>query len=73
MSRGKRINAMAVISSDGLLAVEFTTHTVNHEIFLPRPAGSEATCRAGPKIVLDHVHVYICINYVCALTVIWGD
>ena len=41
-------------------------------IFLPHPAGGEAASRVGPKIVLDHVRVYIiCIkkNYVCALWV----
>ena len=39
--------------------------------FLPHPAGGEAASRVGPKIVLDHVRVYICIkkNYVCALWV----
>ena len=35
--------------------------------FLPHPAGGEAASRVGPKIVLDHVRVYIYINYVCAL------
>ena len=35
---------------------------------LPHPAGGEAASRVGPKIVLDHVRVYIIyINYVCAL------
>ena len=28
-------------------------------MFLLRPAGGKATCRAGPKIVLDHVPVYV--------------
>ena len=37
-------------------------------VFLPRPAGGEAACRAGPKIVLDHVRMYIYIYiyiYIC--------
>ena len=29
--------------------------------FLPHPAGGEAASRVGPKIVLDHVRVYIYI------------
>ena len=29
--------------------------------FLPHPAGGEAASRVGPKIALDHVHVYIYI------------
>ena len=36
------------------------------------PAGGKATSRVGPKIVLDHVHVYIMYvykNYVCSLWV----
>ena len=36
---------------------------------LPHPAGGEATSRVGPKIVLDHVCVYVYKNYVCALWV----
>ena len=39
--------------------------------FLPHPAGGEAASRVGPKIVLDHVRmyifIYIYIIYVCAL------
>ena len=43
--------------------------------FLPHPAGGFAASWVGPKIVLDHMHVYVhtyiytykCINYVCAL------
>ena len=35
--------------------------------FLPHPAGGEAASRVGPKIVLDHVRVYVYKNYVCAL------
>ena len=27
--------------------------------FLPHPAGSKATSQVGPKIVLDHVRVYV--------------
>ena len=42
-------------------------------IFLSHPAGGKATSRVGPKIVLDHVRVYICMyvykNYVCVLWV----
>ena len=30
---------------------------------LPHPAGSKAASWVGPKIVLDHVHVYIYNNY----------
>ena len=46
--------------------------------FLPHPAGGEAASRVGPKIVLDHVRMYIYIFiilyyyyilYVCALWV----
>ena len=29
-------------------------------LFLPHPAGGKAASRVGPKIVLDHVRVYIC-------------
>ena len=32
--------------------------------FLPRPAGGEAACRAGPKIVLDHVRVLYIFIYI---------
>ena len=30
-------------------------------MFLPHPAGGEAASRVGPKIVLDHVRMYIFI------------
>ena len=47
---------------------------INCYIFLPHPAGGEAASRVGPKIVLDHVRMYIFIYiyiyiyiYVCAL------
>ena len=36
--------------------------------FLPHPAGGEAASRVGPKIVLDHVRMYIYIYiyiYIC--------
>lgn len=33
MSRGKRVNAIAAISNDGVLAVEYTTSTVDQEVF----------------------------------------
>ena len=36
--------------------------------FLPHPAGGEAASRVGPKIVLDHVRMYIFIYiyiYIC--------
>ena len=51
--------------------------TFNTE-FLPHPTGGEATSQVGPKIVLDHVRVYIYYilyimyvykSYVCALWV----
>ena len=35
--------------------------------FLPHPAGGEAASRVGPKIVLDHVRMYIYI-YICLCT-----
>ena len=37
-------------------------------LFLPHPAGGEAASRVGPKIVLDHVRMYIFIYiyiYIC--------
>ena len=33
-------------------------------LFLPHPAGGEAASRVGPKIVLDHVRMYIYIMFV---------
>ena len=42
-------------------------------MFLPHLAGGKAASRVGPKIVLDHVRVYICMyvykNYVCTVWV----
>ena len=35
--------------------------------FLPHPAGGKAASRVGPKIVLDHVCVYIYKLCLCAL------
>ena len=40
------------------------THDLIFHAFLPHLAGSKAASWVGPKIVLDHVRVYICV---CAL------
>ena len=41
---------------------------MDHIEFLPHQAGGKAASRVGPKIVLDHMRMYIFI-YVCALWV----
>ena len=64
MISAKESNKFSIHSSKQSLK-ELTT-------FLPHPAGGKAASWVGPKIVLDHVRVYIMYvykNYVCVLWV----
>ena len=40
-------------------------------LFLPHPTGGKAASRVGPKIVLDHMRVYVCVLWVSSPLVVY--